>query len=360
MTASRTSPKASPSAAAPSSTTPPARSTATAAASRSTIPSNGTALGATTIVNDGLIQGDGHGPEGVDPADAARFDLRGNEAINLVGDYEDFVGNNSTGRIVGGISMGGGRDTLNNSGSIVATGGSAIDMGAGNDQVNLYVGATVTGTILLGAGDDVANSTSSGGFVIDGGDGNDSIAMTPRGRRRRPAAEPATTASMAARRRRHRRRRETTPSSGEDGDDPIDGGAGDDVINGGDGNDTSAGAGDDIIKAGLGNDTVKGDAGDDKFIVLSLSDGPRSLRRRCRQRHDSIQRTYQAPVLRCHRWSGDAWSRYHRQCGEYFRPLRGDRLIGSGLAHELVRRWAETILDRGLGGNDRTAERQRS
>ncbi len=70
-----------------------------------------------------------------------QFDLRGNEAINLVGDYEDFVVNNAGGRIVGGISMGGGRDTLNNSGSIRATGGSAINMGAGNDQVNLYVGA---------------------------------------------------------------------------------------------------------------------------------------------------------------------------------------------------------------------------
>ncbi len=54
--------------------------------------------------------------KGVDPEDAAQFDLRGNEAINLVGDYEDFVGNNSTGRIIGGVSMGGARDTLNNSG----------------------------------------------------------------------------------------------------------------------------------------------------------------------------------------------------------------------------------------------------
>ena len=60
-----------------------ARSTATAAAIQVDNSSNSNALGATTIVNDGLIQGDGHGPEGVSPADAARFDLRGNEAINL-------------------------------------------------------------------------------------------------------------------------------------------------------------------------------------------------------------------------------------------------------------------------------------
>ncbi|MHC2384712.1 Ca2+-binding RTX toxin-like protein [Bradyrhizobium liaoningense] len=192
--------------------------------------SNSNALGATTIVNDGLIQGDGHGPEGVSPADAARFDLRGNEAINLVGDYEDFVGNNSTGRIVGGISMGGGRDTLNNSGSIVATGGSAIDMGAGNDQVNLYVGATVTGTILLGVGDDVALSTSAGGFVIDGGDGSDTIAM----------------------------------DYAYGGDDVLFGGAGNDYIYAGAGNDqVDGGADNDTLFGNDGGDLIKGAAGDD-------------------------------------------------------------------------------------------------
>ncbi|MGP9814671.1 ExeM/NucH family extracellular endonuclease, partial [Rhodopseudomonas sp. NSM] len=73
--------------------------------------SNSNALGVTTIVNDGLIQGDGHGPEGVSSEDAARFDLRGNEAINLVGDYADTLINNATGRIIGGVAMGGGADT---------------------------------------------------------------------------------------------------------------------------------------------------------------------------------------------------------------------------------------------------------
>ena len=47
-------------------------------------------------MNSGLIQGDGHGPEGVDPTDAARFDLRGNEAINLVGDWADSLTNSGT------------------------------------------------------------------------------------------------------------------------------------------------------------------------------------------------------------------------------------------------------------------------
>ena len=215
---------------------------------------NAAALGATTIVNDGLIQGDGKGPEGVSPEDAARFDLRGNEAINLVGDYEDFVGNNASGRIIGGISMGGARDTLNNSGAIIATGGSAIDMGAGNDQVNLYTGATVSGKILLGTGDDVALSTSAGGFEIDGGEGNDTIAM-----------DDAYSGDDIL-----------SGGAGDDaiyagaGNDRVDGGTGNDTIVGGTGNDIlNGGEGDDILRGGAGNDTIDGGAG---YDVLDLSD----------------------------------------------------------------------------------------
>jgi predicted extracellular nuclease/2',3'-cyclic-nucleotide 2'-phosphodiesterase (5'-nucleotidase family) len=212
--------------------------------------SNSNALGVSTIVNDGLIQGGGHGPEGVSAEDAARFDLRGNEAINLVGDYEDFVGNNSTGRIIGGVSMGGARDTLNNSGSIVATGGSAIDMGAGNDQVNLYVGATVTGKILLGTGDDVALSTSAGGFEIDGGDGSDTMAMDY-------AYGGADILSGG---------------NGNDyiyagaGNDQVDGGADDDTLYGNDGDDLiKGGSGNDDIAGGIGADTIHGDGGNDSI-----------------------------------------------------------------------------------------------
>lgn len=117
--------------------------------------SNSDALGATTIVNDGLIQGDGHGPEGVDPADAAQFDLRGNEAINLIGDFADSLTN--TGTIIGGVSMGGGDDVLTNAGTMTATGGSAIDMGAGDDTFEFHAGGTVTGLIDGGAGDDTVN-----------------------------------------------------------------------------------------------------------------------------------------------------------------------------------------------------------
>ncbi|MBB5751156.1 calcium-binding protein [Prosthecomicrobium pneumaticum] len=228
--------------------------------------SNDAALGATTIVNDGLIEGAGNGPEGVLDSDLARFDLRGNEAINLVGDYEDFLGNNSKGRIIGGVSMGGGRDTLNNSGSIVAVGGSAIDMGNGNDQVNLYVGATVEGDILLGAGDDVISSTSAGAFTVYGGEGNDTISMYDTifggddvlyGE----AGDDVISGGLGK-----------DEIDGGEGNDTINGGAGDDILNGGAGDDVlSGGAGADTIQAGAG-DTVDGGEGDD-LIVLSTEGG---------------------------------------------------------------------------------------
>jgi Ca2+-binding RTX toxin-like protein len=230
--------------------------------------SNQNALGATLVVNDGLIQGDGHGPEGVAPADAARFDLRGNEAINLVGNYADEVINTSGGRIVGGVSMGGGNDKLGNSGLITATGGAAVDMGAGDDHVNLYVGATVVGKILLGAGNDLVTATSSGDFEIDGGEGDDQIYIGAGADHVLGGSGNDVIYAGAG--------NDVIDGgdgndnlNGEDGDDTIHGGAGNDVISGGAGNDTiDAGAGDDIIKAGLGNDVIDGGAG---YDTLDLS-----------------------------------------------------------------------------------------
>ncbi|PZA12866.1 fused nuclease/metallophosphatase/5'-nucleotidase/calcium-binding protein, partial [Rhodopseudomonas palustris] len=140
--------------------------------------SNANALGVTTITNHGLIKGDGHGPEGVSPEDAAPFDLRGNEAINLIGTYADTLFNSATGQIVGGVAMGGGNDTLSNDGSITATGGSAVNMGEGDDLI--VNRAIITGDVLLGAGADELINQSTG--VITGdvsfGDGNDKLGNT--------------------------------------------------------------------------------------------------------------------------------------------------------------------------------------
>lgn len=200
--------------------------------------SNANALGRTLIVNDGLIKGDGHGPEGVSAGDAARFDLRGNEAINLVGSYDDEIINNSAGRIIGGLSMGGGNDRLSNSGLIEAVGGSAIDMGAGDDVVNLYIGSTVRGAILLGDGNDrITMNSYLAAVTVDAGSGNDDITTS-------------------------------------DGDDVIHGGAGDDSIFAAAGNDTiDAGAGDDMILADEGNDVIDGGEGFDT-LFLARATGP--------------------------------------------------------------------------------------
>ena len=195
--------------------------------------SNENALGKTFINNEGLIKGDGHGPEGVLPEDAALFDLRGNEAINLVGDYADEILNQSTGRIVGGVSMGGGNDHLQSLGSFTATGGSAIDMGAGNDTMYLYTGTTVSGDIRLGTGNDLVLSTADSGFVIDAGDGDDEMYI----------------------------------SGSTGGNDILKGGAGNDRIYAGLGNDQIDGGADNDTLAGEGgNDSLTGGAGDDELI----------------------------------------------------------------------------------------------
>src|SRR5262249_51234552 len=77
----------------------------------------GAAFAATTIVNAGTIEG------------------ASGEAINIVGNFADTLSNSGT--IIGGVSMGGGDDVLTNSGTMTATGGSAIDMGAGDDTVTM-------------------------------------------------------------------------------------------------------------------------------------------------------------------------------------------------------------------------------
>ncbi|MDO9299065.1 hypothetical protein [Bradyrhizobium sp.] len=243
--------------------------------------SNSNALGTTFINNDGLIKGDGHGPEGVTltPEEVAKFDLRGNEAIKLVGDYADEIINGSTGRIVGGVSMGGGNDHLQSMGSFTATGGSAIDMGAGNDTMYLYTGTTVQGTILLGTGDDLVLSTADSGFAIDAGDGDDQMYISGYtggndilgggvGNDVIYAGLGSDQIDGGA---------DNDTLSGEGGDDVVDGGAGDDHIMGGSGVDTlRGGEGNDRIEAGAG-DTVEGGADDDVIEVSTWSGVPASI-----------------------------------------------------------------------------------
>lgn len=234
--------------------------------------SNANALGVTTIVNHGLIKGDGHGPEGVTPEDAARFDLRGNEAINLVGTYADSLTNSATGQIVGGVSMGGGSDTLSNDGSTTATGGSAVNMGEGDDLI--VNRAIITGDVLLGAGADELINQSSG--VITGdvsfGDGNDRLGNTGKivGKVDLGVGDDFVNIWIGS------------DIQGQillgDGNDilisndwistnmEIDGGAGNDEIYTSFGNDTiHGGEGNDRIYANQGNDTVYGDAGNDEI-----------------------------------------------------------------------------------------------
>lgn len=143
--------------------------------------SNGAALGATTIYNEGLIQGDGHGPEGVDPADAAAMNARiaGREAIDILGSFADSITNKGT--ILGGIFTDGGADVLDNSGLIVARGGAAVDLGDDNDTFTNS--GIVSGDVLLGVGDDTINlvtgSTVSG--IINGGDDSDALHLSGNG-----------------------------------------------------------------------------------------------------------------------------------------------------------------------------------
>lgn len=122
--------------------------------------SNGAALSAMMIHNEGLIEGGGNGPEGVLPEDVVPLLPTGNEAINLVGDWADELLN--SGAIIGGVMMDGGADTLTNMGAMSAMAGSAVDMGAGNDIVNAYVGSSIKGLLDGGADTDTLNLLGEG------------------------------------------------------------------------------------------------------------------------------------------------------------------------------------------------------
>jgi len=96
----------------------------------------GPALAATTIYNEGTIQGDGHGPTNFDPGSDVGIVLAGREAIDIVGTFADTITNK--GHIVGGIFTDGGDDIFNAYTGSTESG--PIDLGSGNDTLNLYQG----------------------------------------------------------------------------------------------------------------------------------------------------------------------------------------------------------------------------
>lgn len=111
----------------------------------------GNAVAATTVRNEGLIQG------------------KSGFGIKIVGTFADTITNSDRGVIRGAgtgatIQMGDGNDTLVNSGSIISEIGKAIDMEGGDDTVSLYGGgglgtptSRVVGDISGGAGTNTLN-----------------------------------------------------------------------------------------------------------------------------------------------------------------------------------------------------------
>ncbi|HEY4072915.1 MAG TPA: autotransporter domain-containing protein [Herbaspirillum sp.] len=103
-------------------------------------------------------------------------------AIGLVGQYADVVTNGITGVITGGantvrvdqlssttpaaaIQMGGGNDTLENSGRIQGLNGKAIDMGDDDDTLRLHAGSVVIGTIDGGTGTNLLETDGTQNFT---------------------------------------------------------------------------------------------------------------------------------------------------------------------------------------------------
>lgn len=108
---------------------------------------NGAALAATTIYNEGIIQGDGHGPENFEPGSDAGINLIDREAIDILGTFGDTITNK--GQIIGGIFTDGGSDTFDAYVGSSVTG--KIDLGDGNDTVDLFATDGSAATGILGA-----------------------------------------------------------------------------------------------------------------------------------------------------------------------------------------------------------------
>ncbi|HVZ27266.1 MAG TPA: hypothetical protein VG798_01295 [Rhizomicrobium sp.] len=130
----------------------------------------GPALGATTITNEGTIQGDGHGPTNFAPGSDVGIFLAGREAIDIIGSYADTITNK--GVIVGGVFTDGGDDTF-----IAYAGSSAsgpIDLGDGSDVLDL----AGSGEGSLGATANIETVSLLGGDWTLGSEAFDSVAFT--------------------------------------------------------------------------------------------------------------------------------------------------------------------------------------
>ena len=193
------------------------------------------------IDTDDLTAGDVQGDDGFDIAfvegtDAVTIDLaaRGLEAV-FASDGADSLTSSTAAGVNAYLDGGDGDDALTGGAGddwlIGGAGADTLSGGAGDDVLFIDGGDMATGSVLGGAGIDIAVVQDATGVTLDlgatgveeayGGDGNDTF----------------TTSGTA--------------------DVTLDGGAGDDTLTGG--------AGNDILSGGTGNDTLTGGAGDDDY-----------------------------------------------------------------------------------------------
>lgn len=121
-------------------------------------------LNASTIVNDGTIQGASNG---------VRFVAGGSLTNTGAISGETGVNASSSTQALNLVSSG--------SGSITGSGGTAITLGAMSDVVILQAGSTTSGSVLLGAGDDTLTVAGTITGAVDLGTGGDSFTLVSGG-----------------------------------------------------------------------------------------------------------------------------------------------------------------------------------
>lgn len=119
-----------------------------------------------TIINSGTIRSLASGEAGID-VDAGDGDLLVTNTGTITGDIGILTDPGNTGA-----------QTINNSGAIIGTGGTALDLGDGDDIVNLLAGGSITGLVDMGEGDDAFNFGAGANAVIDFADLPETITAT--------------------------------------------------------------------------------------------------------------------------------------------------------------------------------------